>query len=166
MFATRLNKQLPTYASWLSDPGSKHIDAMTISWNNVFPYIFSPFSMLWPVLKKITNQSEKATVIAPMWPTQTWFTTLLQLAIQEPLIINSRHLIMSGTSKKHPLSPKMKLLAVLCSNNIAEQNNFRQKLTEYYQQRGGKEPVKNIQGSSKDSPSFVIKNKWIPCKQI
>ena len=35
MFASRLTKQILTYASWLPDPESSLIDTFTINWNNV-----------------------------------------------------------------------------------------------------------------------------------
>jgi len=104
---------------------------------------------MWLVLKKIINQSEGAIVSAPMWPTQTWFTTLPQLAIKEPLVISSSHLHLKGMTKPHPLSPKMKLLAVLCSNDIREQQKFRQKQQKYSPQHGGQRQNVNTKGSSR-----------------
>ena len=65
-FASRLNKQLHRYASWMPDPDALYIDAMSISWENQFVYLFPPFSMIWPVLNKISLESMKALVIAPM----------------------------------------------------------------------------------------------------
>ena len=35
MFASRLTKQIPIYASSLPDPESSFIDAFTINWNNI-----------------------------------------------------------------------------------------------------------------------------------
>ena len=46
MFASRLTKQIPIYASWLPDPESSFIDAFTINWNNIFIYAFPPFSII------------------------------------------------------------------------------------------------------------------------
>ena len=40
LFAFRLNKQLPVYASWMPDPESTHIDAMFISWSGKYIYLF------------------------------------------------------------------------------------------------------------------------------
>ena len=40
LFASRLNKQLPVYASWKPDPESTHIDAMSFSWSGKYEYLF------------------------------------------------------------------------------------------------------------------------------
>ena len=56
MFASRLTKQIPIYASWLPDPESSFIDAFTINWNNVFIYAFPPFSKIWRMLQKIQEE--------------------------------------------------------------------------------------------------------------
>jgi len=166
LFATRLNKQLPKYVSWLPDPGSAYVDAMSIKWSNIFTYIFPPFSMLWPVIKKIKSQSEQAIVIAPMWPTQTWFPALLQLAVKEPLVINSTKLQMPGTGKRHPLSPKMRLIAVFCSNNTAMQETFLTTQKRSYQQHGEKTHRTNTLLSSRNLHNFVVKGKLLQCKPI
>ena len=47
LFASRLNKQLRRYTSWMSDPGTLYQDAMSINWENQFVYLFTPFSMIW-----------------------------------------------------------------------------------------------------------------------
>ena len=36
LFASRLNKELHIYASWMPDPDALYIDAMSISWENQF----------------------------------------------------------------------------------------------------------------------------------
>ena len=112
LFASRLNRQLQNYVSWKPDPESIYIDAMSISWHKRFVYIFPPFSMMWPVLTKLEkDQVEEAIIIAPYWPTQSWFPRLMK---KKTLLsyISSTDLILPGTSKAHPLSPKLKLLAV------------------------------------------------------
>ena len=45
-FASRLNKQLEHYASWLPDPGCCIIDAMSVLRHSQYVYIFPPFSMI------------------------------------------------------------------------------------------------------------------------
>ena len=47
---SRLNKQLHRYVSWMPDPDALYIDAMPIGLENQFVYLFSPFSMIWPIL--------------------------------------------------------------------------------------------------------------------
>ena len=68
--------------------------------------------MMWPVLTKLEkDQVEEAIIIAPYWPTQSWFPRLMK---KKTLLryISSKVLILPGTNKAHPLSPKLKLMAV------------------------------------------------------
>lgn len=166
LFATSMNKQLDRYVSWKPDPYSENIDAMSVPWNNYYCYIFPPFSMMWPILRKIRQQSNKALVIAPLWPTQTWFTSLLQLAIHQPIIISSKHLKLPGTKKMHPLCQKMKLIAVCCSKSLAEQQNFRAKHPKYCQLHGGNEHIASMRRPLKDSQSFVVKGTLISGRRL
>lgn len=166
MFATRLNKQLETYVSWAPDPGSISIDALATKWNKSYIYIFPPFSMYWPIIKKIQQEAQKALVIAPVWPTQTWFPVLLQLMIKSPVIINSKYLMLPGTNRQHPLSPKMRLMAVLCSNSVKHQQEFLQTQQRYYLRHGDGVPPQNTSQLSRDSQSFVVKNRLIHVKLI
>ena len=116
MFASRLNKKLEKYASWKPDPESIIIDSMCISWKNTFIYLFPPFSMFWPILSKIErDRVPQAIILMPDWPTQSWYPRIMKKALKQPIQIPSSKLYLPGTTKKHPLAPKMKLLAVLCS---------------------------------------------------
>ena len=112
LFASRLNRQIPTYASWKPDPESTYIDAMSISWTGKFVYIFPPFSMLWPVITKLEQDKvEEAIIIAPRWPTQSWYPRLKRIA-RYTRHISSQELILPGTNKHHPMAPKMTLMAI------------------------------------------------------
>ena len=77
LFATRLNTQLSTYSSWKPDPGCKFIDAFTVSWSSLFSSIFAPFSLLGRVVQKLRRDRAESRVIAPIWPTQSWYADLL-----------------------------------------------------------------------------------------
>ena len=118
LFASRLNKQLPVYVSWKPDPDSAYIDAMLLNWSGRFIYAFPPFSMLWPVISKLEeDQVERAIIVMPEWPTQSWFPRIMRKKISEPIRIPTRNLILPGTTKIHPLASKRShMLAVLCSH--------------------------------------------------
>ena len=126
LFASRLNKQLPVYVSWLPDPESTFIDAFAIKWTGRYIYAFPPFSMIWPVLSKIVQERvEKALVVIPKWPTQSWYTLAQKIRIQGYPIktISSSRLSLPGTARKHPMAPKLKLQAFLCSGCQLSCNN-------------------------------------------
>ena len=69
---------LHRYASWMPVPDALYIDAMSISWENQFVYLFPPFNMIRPVLNKISLESTKALVIVPM----CWNTIMVQQIVK------------------------------------------------------------------------------------
>jgi hypothetical protein len=46
LFASKLNFQLPRFASWKPDPQATIIDAFSISWEKEYFYAFPPFSLI------------------------------------------------------------------------------------------------------------------------
>ena len=40
LFVSRLNSQLPKYASWKPDPGASHVDALSFAWTGMFANLF------------------------------------------------------------------------------------------------------------------------------
>ena len=147
IFASRLTKQIPIYASWLPDLESSFIDAFTMNWNNIFIYVSPPFSIIWRMLQKIQEECKKAIVIAPLWTTQSWFTRIMELAISPPIIIPNRYLKLPGTQ-------------------FHLQHQCRQMHKQLYQHHGETLPKQNTTIHSKDGQTFVVKGVSIHCNQI
>ena len=163
LFATRLNHKLPIYVSWNPDPYSVSINAFSVSWSQSYVYCFPPFSVIWKVLKKIRDHTAEAIIITPHWPTQSWFPAALQMCIAQPLVFGSRHLQLPGTIKKHPLSPKMELLALHVSGDILKTNLFRQRQKKLSLHPGGIVYRTDMPQSLKNGKPFVIRGMSIPC---
>ena len=163
LFATRLNHKLPMYVSWKPDPYSVAIDAFSVSWSQSYIYCFPPSSVIWKVLKKIRDNTAEAIIITPHWPTQSWFQATLQMCTAQPLVFGSRHLELPGTIKKHPLSPKMELLALHVSGDILKTNLFRQRQKKLSSHPGGIVHRTDMPQSLKNGKPFVIKGMSIPC---
>ena len=126
LFASRLNHQLPMYASWKPDPESAFIDAMQIKWTGKYIYAFPPFSMIWPILTKIRqDRVQDVLMVVPQWPTQSWYPTLMRMRKQGTEIrkIASTKLRLPGTNQQHPLAPKLQMIAVRCSHQV-QQNSY------------------------------------------
>jgi hypothetical protein len=88
LIVSMLNFQIKKCCAWKLDPLASFIDAFTLNWidfNSV--YIFPPFSLLGSCVQKIRMEKAKGIVIAPLWPTQPWFTRLMELLIDNPIII-------------------------------------------------------------------------------
>ena len=76
--------------------------------------------MIWPVLSKIRrDQVHTALIVTPDWPTQSWYTALKKMRIQNFSVsrISSSKLSLPGTSDRHPMGKKLKLQAVLCTGS-------------------------------------------------
>ncbi|CAB4017117.1 Transposon Tf2-6 poly [Paramuricea clavata] len=72
LFASRINKQFVRYASFRPDPEAEIIDAFTIQWGNLKFYMFSPFSVVPAVLRKIVEDQAMGVCVLPDWPTRAW----------------------------------------------------------------------------------------------
>jgi hypothetical protein len=129
LFVTRLNTQLSTYSSWKPYPGCKFIDAFTVSWSSLISYIFAPFSLLGGVVQKLRRDRAESIVIAPIWPTQSWYADLLQLVIYNHIILPMRDnvLTMPHTDKVRPLQNILMLMACRVSGNHLKVTNFLKK---------------------------------------
>ncbi|XP_066590898.1 uncharacterized protein [Prorops nasuta] len=73
LFASRENKKCNRYISWKLDSGAYCVDAFTVSWKEFKFYAFPPFSLLLRTLQKIKSEQAQGIVIAPFWPSQTWY---------------------------------------------------------------------------------------------
>ena len=147
LFASRLNHQIQNYVSWSFDPGASAVDAFTISWSNMIPYIFPPFSLIPRVLSKLRSDVvEKAIIVVPFWPTQSWFSLLISVMISLPIRL-PRHkdlLMLPSTRECHPLNRKTDFVALILSGNHSLIEDFHQKLPQLLFQAGEKEQGNNM----------------------
>ncbi|XP_077989926.1 uncharacterized protein LOC144444386 [Glandiceps talaboti] len=162
LFASRLNKQLPTYIAWKPDPGAEHIDAMSLDWANYFFYAFPPFSMLMQCVQKIEEDKAHGILIAPLWPTQAWYSKMLQLLVDKPklLPVTNRTLqLVHKPTALHPLRQKLQLIACKLSGNLSDSNTFltRQPTLSCY--HGGKGQRNNMQHILKNGKYSVVRQR-------
>ena len=118
LFASRLNTQLTSYASHKPDPFATYVDAFTLNWNEFNPYIFPPFSLMSRVLQKIQVDQAKALIVAPLWPTQVWYTTFLHMLVGKPTFIHPSptNLYLPNKPKTlHPLHARLTLVIGIVS---------------------------------------------------
>lgn len=90
-FASFLTAQLPRYNSRFHDPQAMGVDALAQpDWANENNFINPPFRLLPQILAKVQQEGAMATLIAPWWPNQPWFRTLLDMTIATPFRIPKR----------------------------------------------------------------------------
>ncbi len=83
LFASQESSQCPLWFS-LSSPTTLGIDAFANPWPNVMLYAFPPIKLIPAVLCRVKVSSARLLLIAPFWPSQTWFSELT------PLLYRSR----------------------------------------------------------------------------
>jgi hypothetical protein len=91
LFATRLNHQVPRFFSFLPDPQAKGMDAFRQSWlplpTQRLLWANPPWALIGRMLQKIIHDKTEIILIAPVWPTQAWYPTLLELLVAVPLLL-------------------------------------------------------------------------------
>ena len=163
LFASRLNNKLANYVSYRPDPQAFAIDAFSIPWNDLFCYIFAPFSCIPKVLQKLVEDETTAVVIAPVWPTQNWWSPLLQLIAGQPYILPApKHILFlpQNPEKIHPLR-KMTLAAFPLSGKHSCVKTFRERLPVSFSNHGEDPLESSMIHTYKNGWNFQVDRKQI-----
>ncbi|XP_060600208.1 uncharacterized protein LOC132753725 [Ruditapes philippinarum] len=168
LFASRLNKQLPRYVSWKPDPEAEAVDAFSLNWKGKFIYAFPPFSLIGRLVQKVLLDEAEMVLVAPVWVTQNWYTTVLEMLIDIPLIIKvSRNTLrIPGLNKIHPLVNKLHLMACHISGNHSKAEIFRKSLSKSSWRHGDAPLRSNIHVTSTNGFFSVVKGKVIYFKPL
>lgn len=81
LFATRWNAKLPKFVSPIPDPKAWKVDAMSFPWSDMVVYLFPPSSMMNKVVQKLALDAPRAILIAPWWPAQPWWQSLVRWSV-------------------------------------------------------------------------------------
>ena len=85
LFASRLTHQLRDYVSWRPDPEAMAIDAFTLDWTQFRGYANPPWNLVGRTLSQVRSQKAQLVLVAPVWKSQVWYPTLLEMLVQEPI---------------------------------------------------------------------------------
>lgn len=164
LFASRLNAQVPCYASWRPDPDAAYVDAFSISWKKQFFYAFPPFSLIARCLQKIAMEEAEGLMIVPFWPTQPWYSQLLHLITDIPRTLPKHPTTLSMPGREHethPLCKKMVLLACRLSGNPLNRKGFLRRLETSSYNLGDKELISSTHPTLRGGFHSVVDNKLI-----
>lgn len=119
LFASRLNKRMTPFVSWLPDPDALATNAFCLDWGIFLSYIFPPYCLINRILQKLSQDGAQAILVVPLWKTQTWYPKMLNMLVDFPLILPTTNDILSlpSSDREHPLSHNMTLLACHLSGN-------------------------------------------------
>ena len=123
LFASRLNKQVDKYCSLWLDPNAFAIDAFALSWSAIKFYCFPPFSCILRGLQKSQQDKAMGILVAPMWPTQVWYPSLIKMLCVAPVHLRPRKALLclpTLPQVQHPLLHKLKLMVCLVSGNCTQ----------------------------------------------
>ena len=139
MFASRLNHQIQPYVSWKPDPKAISNDAFTLDWSNYKIYAFPPFCLIGKVLTKIEYEESTAILVAPLWHTQAWFSKMLELLVNKPIILpkGANLLSLPSSGRLHPLRDRLQLMARHLSGKTYRGREFRSTLPTLLSHPGG-----------------------------
>ena len=167
LFASRLNTRLPRYMAFAPDPDCVHMDCFTSSWCNEKLYIFAPFNLIHRTLQCIQRDQCTALIVFPLWPTQPWFSSLLQLLARNPVLLPKKcELFLPwDCHHRHPL-PNLRLCSAVLYGNASERRAIQCHHAWPSSNHGTWQPRKDTLPISPNGYSFALRGKWIQCDQL
>ena len=169
LFASRLNAKLHRFASWRPEPGAEFVNAFSVSWANMYCYIFPPFSLLAQCLKKVRLEVTEALIIAPLWPTQVWFAQLMEMLVEIPVVLpRSPQLLklMHKPTAVHSLHRRMRLIACRISGEPTRQREFRRRQLTSLPHLGDRAPRNSMAPIFTNGLHFVTKGILITINRL
>lgn len=160
LFASRLNNKLPKYVSGKPDPNAFAIDAFSLTWDNNFYFMFPPFNLLPRILQKIEEDRVSALLIPPLWPTQSWWPSLLHLvAGQCYRLPNTRQILHlpHKPGQQHPMK-KLRLGCFLLSGDPSKIRECQNKPENLYSSHGDPPLNNNIMGTFQNGSNLWTTN--------
>ena len=125
LFASRCAHQLDKYVSWNPDPYAWEVNAMTIDWNMEGIFCFPPFCMISLILARLRQQKATMVLVAPQWPQQVWYPTLMEMLVEIPFKLPRIPNIVSDPATGRIMNnAKLKLTAFSVSGDNLKRENF------------------------------------------
>jgi hypothetical protein len=124
LFASHLNCKTKLFCSFQPDPLAHTVDAFNLNWHGFLGYAFPPFCLLPRIMQKIVQDQALVIVVAPYWPTKSWFTMFRKMITSEvfrfPVEHDSLflpHRIKDASRKPdhHPMMGKLSMMVGLLS---------------------------------------------------
>ncbi|XP_067204322.1 uncharacterized protein [Linepithema humile] len=116
LFATSINSKCQRFVSWHPDPLAQAVDAFSLNWSTFYFYAFSPFILIFKVLRKIITDKAEGVVVVPWWPAQPWFPLFNQLIVNQPIQFEPDiNMLSSPFRDVHPAWNRISLVAAKLS---------------------------------------------------
>ena len=164
LFASKENKQTPVFCSWIPHQDALAIDALSISWEGMFAYVYPPICLIPKVLQHMEQFRCQIILIAPKWPRRHWYPDLLKFLIACPrkLPLWPDLLQQPKTMISNPNSEVFSLHAWLLSTEVSKRRAFLTSLESSFQPFGGQVLNGTTLVNSINSVAGVVQDKLIP----
>ena len=128
LFASQVNAKLPTFVSWKPNRFAQYVDAFTVNWALHPFYTFPPFIHVGRCLQKLRGDGATGLFIVPMWPTQSYFGSLLSMLVDQPRYSKATRKTLTNPSLGKLTYPlRVTLLVCRVSGNPLSSAEFRQR---------------------------------------
>ena len=77
------------------------VDALQQDWSKEKNYAFPPFCLIMRVLAKLREQGGELILVTPLWPTQAWYPTLLDMSVSLPVLLPMSTSLLFGLKGRH-----------------------------------------------------------------
>ena len=168
LFASHENAKLPTYCSWIPDPQALAIDALTLDWKNMLAYAFPPIALIQKVLDKVERDECSLLLIAPVWPRRHWYTQVLSLLCDLPILLPDRHDLLSQHRGRvyHPDPKTFQLAAWPLSGRASEREAFLKEQLNLSPVQSEPRQDQCIKDGSRSLLVGAINGTWIRFKRL
>ena len=158
MFATLSNSHLPRFMSPVPEPRALAVDALSQDWQGRSMHMFPPFPLLNRVMQKLrSTQAAEVILVAPWWPSQSWFQHLLRLSVEHPLVLPYRRDLLSQQDQKYISDGKSYHLHVWrLSCDTTKQQAFQTRSLGSWQLLGGPQPIACTMTDGAASPDGLL----------
>ena len=167
LFASQWNAQVTNYYSWMRQPGSKGVDALTMRWENSGNYAFPPWILIPKVIQKVRSEQVQIILITPFWPKKNWYSHLLWMSIDLPIMLQNHKIILRTAEGAPPqLDKDFHLIAWKLSGNQSQTREFQEKLQRSFPTKT-ENPQRNfMMDIGPNGQAGVIEGKYLPFQHL
>ena len=157
LFATRFNNKLPQFVSPVPDPQAWEVDALSLSWEDLDPYGFSPAAILGKVVESLQDYPcNRIILIALGWPNMPWFWDLVETSSQIPLCLPRLPNLVSQPFNQFPAQEPVK----------PEPTHLAPRATAIKEQGFSEAMTARIEAPQRGSTRSVYEAKWTVCNKV
>ena len=159
LLASRANFKIKSYISYYPDPEASSVNAFESKWSGRKFYAFPPFSIIARIISKMEREQQaNGILIVPIFTTHAWFSRLLRLLVDKPLLLpdTKRALFFRCSTKDKPVMVKAKLMACHVSGNRLRNREFLKKLQKSSCAPGDQELNPSMKAISNNGTCFAI----------